>query len=341
METYNGHIKTAQDAILVFEACRLGLVQRVQRRLSEKERNAIRSGSVFVWDEREAGMRRWTDGKSWSASRVSGSFLTYRELDSKRKVGSNDVSSDEEDDGGKPRINRLDSSVSTSSSSSSSNGSKASNDSYRYKEGGLVKQSFSITTSSNQKLHLISYYTKADVHADRLPMPVNDMRLQGISIPKGLYPETSAHGSPGHTHATTHHGASVGPHVLHHIAGAPYALKVDTITNRPVAQRMGSSMSSMHSLHKFSWPNTPNLSSGSSVSSGSPVSEDDLELPTPHQHQHQSNGSMFPSVVVKTVVPLVPGNPGFPVVVQDIPWEKVRNSEDERQLNALSSALRL
>ncbi|KAJ5185166.1 NAD-dependent epimerase/dehydratase [Penicillium cf. griseofulvum] len=26
---------------------------------------------VFVWNEREVGMRRWTDGKSWSASRIS------------------------------------------------------------------------------------------------------------------------------------------------------------------------------------------------------------------------------------------------------------------------------
>src|SRR5271168_1295989 len=84
METYNGHVRTPNDAIILFEACRLGLLPRVQRRLSEKERKAIRPGSVFVWDEREAGMRRWTDGKSWSASRVSGSFLTYREMEGKR-----------------------------------------------------------------------------------------------------------------------------------------------------------------------------------------------------------------------------------------------------------------
>ena len=75
METYHGHVRTPNDAILLFEACRIGLLPRVQRRLSEKERQQIKSGSVFVWDEREAGMRRWTDGKSWSASRVSGSFL--------------------------------------------------------------------------------------------------------------------------------------------------------------------------------------------------------------------------------------------------------------------------
>ena len=87
METYRGFVRTPQDAIKLFEACRLGHLPRVQRRLSEKERQSIQSGSVFVWDEREAGMRRWTDGKSWSASRVSGSFLTYREMEGKRGGG--------------------------------------------------------------------------------------------------------------------------------------------------------------------------------------------------------------------------------------------------------------
>src|ERR1700712_5076943 len=84
METYHGHVRTPNDAIILFEACRVGLLPRVQRRPTAKERMSITSGSVFVWDEREVGMRRWTDGKSWSASRVSGSFLTYREMESRR-----------------------------------------------------------------------------------------------------------------------------------------------------------------------------------------------------------------------------------------------------------------
>ena len=53
MDTYYGHIRSPADAIKLFEACRLGLFPRVQRRLSEKERQSIKSGSVFVWDERE------------------------------------------------------------------------------------------------------------------------------------------------------------------------------------------------------------------------------------------------------------------------------------------------
>ncbi|KAF2726139.1 hypothetical protein K431DRAFT_280158 [Polychaeton citri CBS 116435] len=56
METYHGHVRTPVDAIFFFEACRIGLLPRVQRRLSEKERQSIKSGSVFVWYESEARM---------------------------------------------------------------------------------------------------------------------------------------------------------------------------------------------------------------------------------------------------------------------------------------------
>lgn len=157
METYIGHIKTPQDALTIFEACRRGQLNRVQRRLSSKERVHIGSGSVFAWDEREAGMRRWTDGRTWSPSRVLGSFLTYRELDTKRR----------------PRR---------------SLGSKNA-PAYSYKSDGLIKQSFSICTANNQKLHLISYYTKADILSGRLMQPTVDSRFEHIQVPKGLYPE--------------------------------------------------------------------------------------------------------------------------------------------------------
>ncbi|KAM0346355.1 hypothetical protein ACHAP4_011726, partial [Fusarium culmorum] len=83
METYYGYVKTSRDAFILLEACRLGILSRVQRRLLEEEKQAIRSGSVFVWDEGEADIRRWTDGKIWSSSRVSGSLLKYREMEGK------------------------------------------------------------------------------------------------------------------------------------------------------------------------------------------------------------------------------------------------------------------
>ncbi|KAF4126122.1 hypothetical protein GMORB2_1368 [Geosmithia morbida] len=178
METYHGYVRTPADAIKLFEACRLGILPRVQRRLSEKERQSIRSGSVFVWDEREAGMRRWTDGKSWSASRVSGSFLTYREMEGKRgggfgtgrrgsgKTPDSNRGSDEDHDDGEP-------------------------EGYRYKADGLMKQSFSITTSTGQHLHLISYYSRPQPGQPDLSQPTNDPSLRGVVPVKGMYPESS------------------------------------------------------------------------------------------------------------------------------------------------------
>ncbi|KAF9575655.1 hypothetical protein EC968_002218 [Mortierella alpina] len=156
METYYGLIKTPLDALIIFEACHLGIISRVHRRLSDIERQSVRSGSVYCFDEREAGMRRWTDGKSWSPSRVTGSFLTYRELDD--------------------------------SQGTQSSGKNV------YRPDGLLKQSFSITTSENKKLHLISYYTNEDVASERLcDTPSRDPRFAGVVIPKGIYPETSPH----------------------------------------------------------------------------------------------------------------------------------------------------
>ncbi len=179
METYHGIVRTPADAIKLFEACRLGLLPRVQRRLSEKERQAIRSGSVFVWDEREAGMRRWTDGKSWSASRVSGSFLTYREMEGKRG-------------GGFSTIRRFsDKTPDSSGRGSDEDQDEGEPDGYRYKADGLMKQSFSITTSSGQHLHLISYYARPAPGEPDLPQPTADPSLRSIVPAKGMYPESS------------------------------------------------------------------------------------------------------------------------------------------------------
>lgn len=83
-ETYYGYVETVEDAVMIVEACRFGRLMRVKRRLLEKERQGIRSGSVFVFVERESGIRRWTDGKVWSPSRICGEFLIYRELESRQ-----------------------------------------------------------------------------------------------------------------------------------------------------------------------------------------------------------------------------------------------------------------
>ncbi|KAL6707863.1 Gluconate transport-inducing protein [Coniothyrium glycines] len=228
METYHGHVRTPNDAIILFEACRIGILPRVQRRLSEKERQQIKSGSVFVWDEREAGMRRWTDGKSWSASRVSGSFLTYREMEGKR--GGSAVPT-------APVPKRASGKSPDGSATGDSDGEGP--DGYRYKPDGLMKQSFSITTSSGQHLHLISYYSRSN--SNNLPQPTNDAQLRHIRPPKNMYPEStvneaqavpavtrgpmpgSPYTAPGHSMGPTSPYARPGPQVapMYAVPGYP------------------------------------------------------------------------------------------------------------------------
>lgn len=67
------HLRDMRDAHIVFEAVRRGFLKPVQRRLNEYERSTyIISGSVFVWEEsdEESGLKRWTDGRIWSQSRM-------------------------------------------------------------------------------------------------------------------------------------------------------------------------------------------------------------------------------------------------------------------------------
>ncbi len=171
--TYRGHIKTTKDAILLLAACDLvedagspGLPppRRVNRRLLDSERaDLICSGSIFVWDEKEAGMRRWTDGKCWSASRVSGCFF-----DLSRARGTQEA-------------------LVLHHRWSTSN---------LYKTDGLIKQSFSMTTTSGRKLHVISYYTKRDVREGLLRRVSEDPRFVGenggewgLEIDEAEYPD--------------------------------------------------------------------------------------------------------------------------------------------------------
>ncbi|XAO26384.1 hypothetical protein I312_105221 [Cryptococcus bacillisporus CA1280] len=78
---FRGYIETTFDALLVFEAARRGMIPRVTRRLIERERAMVQSGAVFVFDEHESGIKRWTDGLVWSPSRILNNFLVYRETD--------------------------------------------------------------------------------------------------------------------------------------------------------------------------------------------------------------------------------------------------------------------
>ena len=98
---WSGWIETTGDALLILEAARRGLIPRVTRRLVDSERKMITSGSVFVFDEDESGIKRWTDGFFWSPSRILGNFLLYRETE-KRGAGHRGARNDAELGGDQP-----------------------------------------------------------------------------------------------------------------------------------------------------------------------------------------------------------------------------------------------
>jgi Gti1/Pac2 family len=308
METYIGHIKTPHDALIIFEACRRGVFHRIQRRLNEKERGQIRSGSVFAWDEREAGMRRWTDGRTWSPSRVSGSFLTYRELDTRcrRRATSNGSSDDE-----KP---------------TSSNGSSKASSSCSYKHDGLIKQSFSICTATGQKLHLISYYTKPDVLTGRIRTPSSDPALKNIAVPKGLYPEVN----PLDTHPSTMPMYPMRQQ-------SSNMMMIDSPTTHQQQPTAPQSMASS--------PPPPSLSSSPFTSEDEDPS--DVHTPnssisfgrTPSFERKPSDPHRFASFKAPDVLE-EPHHP-FSLPVADIPWGRLPSSEDERQLKVLERQFRI
>lgn len=75
-----GYIKTYEEACLIVHSVRLGYLNAIQGRLTAEERENIRSGDIFCFVESPSGIRRWTDGKTWSPSKIHGQFLLYQEV---------------------------------------------------------------------------------------------------------------------------------------------------------------------------------------------------------------------------------------------------------------------
>ncbi|KAI5964230.1 PTH2 [Candida pseudojiufengensis] len=166
--TYIGRIYSILDALLLIEACRLKMLPIINRRLTILERSKfIKPNTIFIWNETSCGMKRWTDGKIWSASKVyNGNFLQYKELNKFTK---------------------------------------------KEETNGLIKQSYSLTTKTNQRFHLISYF-KNNYHEDFLNnvnnnsgsmdfsenlnlvnIPSHDPKLKGLKLSNDIYPDHSLH----------------------------------------------------------------------------------------------------------------------------------------------------
>ncbi|KAL7912326.1 Gti1/Pac2 family domain-containing protein [Trichoderma velutinum] len=183
--TFKGHVATTWDALLLFEACLQGLINHVPRRPHDRERQElISSGNIFIYEEHASGIKRWTDGISWSPSRILGNFLIYRELDKpfppgekkralKRKRGSQGVNK------AAPRSNStvLDPAAIARDPERSLVGSLV--DSYLFKERGLVKKTISITFQGVPH-HLVSYYSIEDVDNKSLMTPSESNFFQQV-----------------------------------------------------------------------------------------------------------------------------------------------------------------
>ncbi|KAH0835711.1 Gti1/Pac2 family-domain-containing protein [Lanmaoa asiatica] len=192
---WSGWIETTGDALLILEAARRGLIPRVTRRLVDSERKMITSGSVFVFDEDESGIKRWTDGFFWSPSRILGNFLLYRETD-KRGAGHRGVRTDPPESINEHSQYNVDGarlegqSLSRPKSESGSLGVDRQRErvlvgsltnSYKFKTDGLMKKTFSLTISGVSQ-HLISYYKIEDVEQGRLRSPSSLPELASLDI---------------------------------------------------------------------------------------------------------------------------------------------------------------
>ncbi|KAM5541092.1 hypothetical protein V8D89_005225 [Ganoderma adspersum] len=185
---WSGWVETTGDALLILEAARRGLIPRVTRRLVDSERKMITSGSVFVFDEDESGIKRWTDGFFWSPSRILGNFLLYRETE-KRGAGHRSARVDaaapaEELDGVKQEGQTL--SRPKSESRLGLNGKRerilvGNLTYYKFKPGGMLKKTFSLTINGVAQ-GLISYYKIEDVEQGHLRSPSSHPELASLTI---------------------------------------------------------------------------------------------------------------------------------------------------------------
>lgn len=204
--TYHGYVATTQDALILFEACLTGVLPHVPRRPHDRERShLVRSGSVFIYEENTSGIKRWTDGVTWSPSRILGNFLVYRELDKpfppgekKRAMKKGNRRPVQPARPGDP-YPRSESTSYSPTTPSSNYGSVSGDrpqqsdleralvgslvDSYGFKDSGLVKKTMSVTVAGVTH-HLVSYYSVDDVMKGLLSPPSMHEELRYIR-PRG------------------------------------------------------------------------------------------------------------------------------------------------------------
>lgn len=178
------HVRDARDAHTVFEAVRKGLLRPVTRRLNEVERSMyIISGAIFVWEESDddLGLKRWTDGRVWSQSRMREPYLFYDE-----KLQSDDTHTNDDTPGSSVTFRFVDGIAKSGPVSPA----LSHYDRSEHHPLGLVKQAYSAWVLDNpgvkpRKWHLTAYFTYADLH--QIPTIDQDPVLRGVTVPVGMY----------------------------------------------------------------------------------------------------------------------------------------------------------
>ncbi|EEB09698.1 gluconate transporter inducer Gti1 [Schizosaccharomyces japonicus yFS275] len=173
--TFIGYIASTFDALLLFEACYQSKLSLIKRRLTSHERKTlIHSGSIFIYDEGCSNVKRWTDGLTWSPSRIVGNFLLYKELDNtiSKKRDNKDIY--------RKRVSYPVGSKRTQGhigNHSLNNETQSS----RLKADGLVKKTITISLFGRPH-HLISYYSVNDVAIGKLRSPSELPQFQDIKV---------------------------------------------------------------------------------------------------------------------------------------------------------------
>jgi hypothetical protein len=197
--TFQGYVDTTHDALILFEACLTGRLAYVPRRPHLHERNQlICSGSVFLYEENASGIKRWTDGVTWSPSRILlHNFLVYRELDKpfppgkKKRVmrrrdrhlvrpGEPYSRPDTTGEAYSPTTPQPISFTATPTPSDAERKLIGSlTDSYDFKSNGLMKKTMSVTVQG-VATHLVAYYNTDDVKRGQLLRPSESAALSDI-----------------------------------------------------------------------------------------------------------------------------------------------------------------
>ncbi|KAM6491108.1 Gti1/Pac2 family domain containing protein [Amanita muscaria] len=171
------HVRDAHDAHVVLEAVRRNILPLIKRRLLTSEREDLKSGHVYVWEEAqdEGGLLRWTDGRRWSQSRMRGDYLFYEEKiettqeEREAKAARRARRASDPNAVIPPPVRRKD---------------------RPSKPNGLTKQTYSAIvnfpeTGETRKWHVVAYFSGNDY--TRLPVIEYYDYLRSIRVPPGIF----------------------------------------------------------------------------------------------------------------------------------------------------------